>query len=246
MNRIRLARRNFEREVWEDWCWRHRTYYGPKVWSAAWRLFERNRESVEADREYFLRVRPHSVYQYAAQFDLAWPLTLAEFPLSPARGTQVAPVSDSLPGERRARLGPDRVLLSPRDQRGAGLRGIHASTGGTSERRTSRRSRRARRRTSRRSRPSEPPDFAAFTTSEPPDFAAFTTSEPPDFAAFTTSERAGLRGPGSAGRARCRTSRRSRRARVPDFAAFTTREAPDFAAFSTSEPPDSGPGSVGE
>ena len=60
MNRIRLARRSFEREVWEDRCWRHRTYYGPKVWSAAWRLFERNRESVEADREYFLQVRPQA------------------------------------------------------------------------------------------------------------------------------------------------------------------------------------------
>ena len=178
MNRIRLARRSFEREVWEDWCWRHRTFYGPKVWSSAWRLFERNRESVEADREYFLRVRPHSVYQYAAQFDLAWPLTLAGLPLIPRPRYSSGPGIQLLTRGATRSPSPDRVSSLSRPTR----------------RRISGRSRPARRRTSRRSRRARAPDFAACTTSEAPDYAAFTTSEAPDFRGVHDERGAGLRG----------------------------------------------------
>jgi GT2 family glycosyltransferase len=160
MNRLRVARRNFEKEVWEDWCWRHRTFYGPKLWSKAWKLFEKNRQSVENDREYFLRVRPHGVYQYAAQFDLAWPLTLAGSPY-PAPAVLRRPryptpfqgnVETSFVGRRNGSMAttepPDYTPLAT----------------------------------------AEPPDYAPLTTAEPPDYAPLTTAEPPDYAPLTTAE----------------------------------------------------------
>ena len=186
------------------------------------------------------RVRPHSVYQYAAQFDLAWPLTLASSPYPPPAVLKRPRYPTPYPGSDELALA--RPGLPPLATN-ATLDYAAFTT-------------------------SEAPDYAAFTTSEPPDFAAFTTSEPPDFAAFTTSE-AGLRGVHDERAAGLRddsdfaafttseppefaaftTSEpplpRSRR-EPPEFAAFTTSEPPEFAAFTTSEPPDSGPGSAGE
>jgi GT2 family glycosyltransferase len=79
-NGLRMARKNFDDTAWQDWCWRHRAFFGPKVWADAWTRFEQNRASIEEERQYLLTVRSHSIYQYAIESGLAWPLTLSGSP----------------------------------------------------------------------------------------------------------------------------------------------------------------------
>jgi GT2 family glycosyltransferase len=80
VNRLRVARKNFDDVAWADWCWRHRAYHRPEIWANAWRLFDLGRESVEVEREYLQQFRPFEVYQYAIEFGLSWPLTLRTSP----------------------------------------------------------------------------------------------------------------------------------------------------------------------
>jgi glycosyltransferase involved in cell wall biosynthesis len=160
-NRLRMARKNFDSVTWEDWCWRHRTFYGPRIWREAWRLFELNRESVEEEREYLLSVRPHGIYQYAIQFGLAWPLTLSNSPY-PApvvleRPRYFSPVHEATAQPSRTHGPPDHGPTTTHYPPDYPPPATH-----------------------------EPPDYGPTTTHLPPDYPPPATHEPPDYGPTTT------------------------------------------------------------
>jgi GT2 family glycosyltransferase len=79
-NQIRMARKNFGDDAWNDWADRFRTKCAPELWRNAWQLYDGSRESVEQARDFVMGRRTRDEYRYAAEFGLVWPLTLSTSP----------------------------------------------------------------------------------------------------------------------------------------------------------------------
>ena len=73
-NKLRMARRNFSEETWEQWIRAAQARESSEVWSTAWSLFEQARESLEHERSILLKRRVHDEFWYAQRFGLTWPL----------------------------------------------------------------------------------------------------------------------------------------------------------------------------
>jgi GT2 family glycosyltransferase len=73
VNHLRLARKNFGDAAWHDWLEHSRMRQSAELWQAGWELFQRDRESVERERDYLLARRAHDEYWYARSFGLDWP-----------------------------------------------------------------------------------------------------------------------------------------------------------------------------
>lgn len=73
VNTLRMARKNFSDEVWEEWLPRYRALRGDVVWEEAWRLFEVKRASAERERQLLHARRAHDERWYARRFGLDWP-----------------------------------------------------------------------------------------------------------------------------------------------------------------------------
>jgi GT2 family glycosyltransferase len=75
INQLRMARKNFEEAVWEEWLTACRSRYEswPDWWAEAWSTFEQGRESLERERTHLFNHRTRNEYWYADYFDLPWP-----------------------------------------------------------------------------------------------------------------------------------------------------------------------------
>jgi GT2 family glycosyltransferase len=80
LNQLRMARKLFGEEPWEDWTARYRGRMPAELWGQAWALFEETRASVECERDYLMSRRRHDEYWYASTFGQSWPLTLPASP----------------------------------------------------------------------------------------------------------------------------------------------------------------------
>ncbi len=100
-NELRMARKNLGDPAWTDWVKQHQDRAGQPLWSAAWKLFERDLRSVELERDFLLANRVRDEFAYARRFGLGWPLTPPSF-------TSAFPDGLSL-----AEKGPERPIQSP-------------------------------------------------------------------------------------------------------------------------------------
>ncbi|MBI4583275.1 MAG: glycosyltransferase [Planctomycetes bacterium] len=77
VNRLRMARKNFTDQVWEEWVRGFKAHHSAELWEIAWRRFTEKRASVEREREFLLRRRVHDEFWYAGYFGLSWPVRSA-------------------------------------------------------------------------------------------------------------------------------------------------------------------------
>ena len=96
LNQLRMARKQFGDEAWDDWTDRCRAKLPAPLWKLAMKLFEDDRASVERERDHLMSNRLRDEYWYAAEFGLTWPLTLPGSPYPPPEHPTV-PVRISLP-----------------------------------------------------------------------------------------------------------------------------------------------------
>jgi glycosyltransferase involved in cell wall biosynthesis len=73
LNKIRMARKNFQDDVFESWVEGFRPREAPETWAKAWELFESTRESAERERRYLFERRSRDEHWYAERFGLKWP-----------------------------------------------------------------------------------------------------------------------------------------------------------------------------
>ena len=85
LNRWRMARKNFGDDAWRDWVSRHDKLYEEPLLDRVWKLYEEGRDSLEAERDYLMRNRRRTEYDYAAEFGLIWPLTLPSSPFDASK-----------------------------------------------------------------------------------------------------------------------------------------------------------------
>ena len=79
VNQLRMARKNFTEQVWDEWVSRSREREPEDLWASAWARFSKDRYSVETEREYLLARRQRDEFSYAQRFGLDWPTA----PLTP-------------------------------------------------------------------------------------------------------------------------------------------------------------------
>ncbi len=72
-NQLRMARKTFTEEVWNEWLERCRSREPEDVWHKAWEKFSAERESLERERDYLMAHRVHDEFWYAEHFGLDWP-----------------------------------------------------------------------------------------------------------------------------------------------------------------------------
>jgi hypothetical protein len=85
LNRWRMARKNFGDDAWRDWVSRHDKVYEAPLLDRVRKLHDEDRDSIEAERDYLMRNRCRSEYDYAAEFGLIWPLTLPSSPFDSSK-----------------------------------------------------------------------------------------------------------------------------------------------------------------
>jgi GT2 family glycosyltransferase len=90
LNKLRMARRNFGRAAWADWLASNTARSNRRDWGAALALFEEGREDLDRERAALHARRRRDEYQFAAEFGLAWPLTLPSSPFPPMDGARRA------------------------------------------------------------------------------------------------------------------------------------------------------------
>jgi GT2 family glycosyltransferase len=73
VNSLRMARKHFTDTLWEEWTSGFRRRYPPDFLERVLDGFERDRESVESEREYLAAHRTRDEYWFAEYFDLPWP-----------------------------------------------------------------------------------------------------------------------------------------------------------------------------
>jgi len=84
-NRWRMARKNMGDDAWQDWVSRHGKLFEAPLLDRVWKLYDEGRDSLEAERDYLMRNRCRSEYDYAAEFGLIWPLTLPSSPFDASK-----------------------------------------------------------------------------------------------------------------------------------------------------------------
>lgn len=72
-NELRIARKHFDDENWEDWRRLARERRLDWPWQRAEEIFERGRETLEIERAHLLKHRKRDEYRYASDFGLKWP-----------------------------------------------------------------------------------------------------------------------------------------------------------------------------
>jgi GT2 family glycosyltransferase len=97
LNVLRMARKMFGEDAWNDWVPAYRAVVPPDLWSAGWNLFKETRDDIEQERDYLMANRVHDEYWYAADFGQMWPLTLPGSPY-PIPERLTLPASISAPG----------------------------------------------------------------------------------------------------------------------------------------------------
>jgi len=75
VNQLRMARKNFEDSIWEQWltACRRRHERWPDFWAQVWRTFEQGHETLERDRNHLLDHKIRDEYWFADYFSLPWP-----------------------------------------------------------------------------------------------------------------------------------------------------------------------------
>src|SRR5262249_11132811 len=61
-NHIRMARKNFGDDAWNDWARRFQSKFAPELWQSAWQLFEGAHENLAQEREFLMRRRTRDEY----------------------------------------------------------------------------------------------------------------------------------------------------------------------------------------
>jgi GT2 family glycosyltransferase len=72
-NKLRMARRAFSDDTWQDWLPRFRSLQTRSTWESSWQAFTANRDSVESERTYLFAHRVHDEFWYSDRFALGWP-----------------------------------------------------------------------------------------------------------------------------------------------------------------------------
>jgi GT2 family glycosyltransferase len=85
LNRLRMARKNLGDSAWRDWLSRHGEFYDASFLDRVWNLYDEGRENVETERDYMMRNRIRTEYDFAIKFGLIWPLTLPSSPFDRSR-----------------------------------------------------------------------------------------------------------------------------------------------------------------
>ena len=106
-----MARKNFGDDAWRDWVSRHDKLYEEPLLDRVWKLYEEGRDSLEAERDYLMRNRRRTEYDYAAEFGLIWPLTLPSSPFDASK-IPASPRFRGLVAGRRTKQGR-RIRATP-------------------------------------------------------------------------------------------------------------------------------------
>ena len=72
-NQLRMARKNFTDEVWNEWLQRFRAGEPEDVFARAWTMFCETSQSLESERAYLMAHRRRDEYWYAEYFGQEWP-----------------------------------------------------------------------------------------------------------------------------------------------------------------------------
>jgi GT2 family glycosyltransferase len=86
VNSLRMARKLFTDEVWEEWLPRYlawRTASSREEWDEGFAAFEATRSTVEAERKFLHSCRVHDERWYAEKFRLPWPRAKTNSTVSP-------------------------------------------------------------------------------------------------------------------------------------------------------------------